>query len=242
MGLFRMADRGTLFLDEVGEIPSHVQAKLLRALQHKEVRPVGAGAAVAVDIRVVSATHRDLASMVKHGGFRTDLFYRLNVVRIEIPPLRERREDISPLSERFLHRFAAEMGKDVLTFTADAVRALERYDYPGNVRELENIVERAVALAGLRSIGIGDLPAVVGGAASAPMPSLGDLPEQGLELDELLGEVERRLLVQALERSGGVRKNAAKLLGITFRSLRYRLAKHALDNDAPESGELDEGD
>src|SRR5690606_1586291 len=153
------------------------------------------------------------------------------------PPLRERREDIRALLEQFVARFATEMGKDVHQVTPDAIRALERYAFPGNVRELENMMERAVALASSRSIGLGDLPPEVGGMATATTPDLVSLPADGCNLDEVLGEVERRLLLQALERTGGVRNQAAKLLGVTFRSFRYRLAKHALGDDLADSDE-----
>src|SRR5690606_28889585 len=172
--------------------------------------------------------------------FRQDLYYRLNVIRLELPPLRDRREDVPLLAETFIRRFAAEMGKDVIGFTPDALRALERYAFPGNVRELENIIERAVALAGARTIGLGDLPQEVSGLSAAPSPALLDLPPDGCALDEVLAEVERRLLVEALDRTGGVRKAAAKLLGITFRSLRYRLAKHSLGDDSDD--EVESGD
>ncbi|MBE7480080.1 MAG: sigma-54-dependent Fis family transcriptional regulator [Polyangiaceae bacterium] len=238
-GLFREADGGTLLLDEVGELPASLQVKLLRVLQERSVRAVGATQETAVDVRVLAATNRDIEAEVARGGFRQDLYYRLNVIRVVLPPLRDRREDIPLMAERFLRRFAAEMGKDVGGFTADALRALERYAYPGNVRELENVVERSVALAGARSIGLGDLPAEVAGAASNPTSQLLTLPPEGANLDELLNEVERRLLVSALDRTGGNRTAAAKLLGVTFRSLRYRLSKHGLggDDEPPSDGD-----
>lgn len=238
-GLFREADGGTLLLDEVGELPASLQVKLLRVLQERSVRAVGATQETAVDVRVLAATNRDIEAEVARGGFRQDLYYRLNVIRVVLPPLRDRREDIPLMAERFLRRFAAEMGKDVGGFTADALRALERYAYPGNVRELENVIERSVALAGARSIGLGDLPAEVAGAASNPTSQLLTLPPEGANLDELLNEVERRLLVSALDRTGGNRTAAAKLLGVTFRSLRYRLSKHGLggDDDPPSDGD-----
>lgn len=227
-GIFRDASSGTVLLDEVGELPSTLQVKLLRVLQEKRVRPVGSSEEVPVDVRVVAATNRDVEDDVREGLFRQDLYYRLNVIRIELPPLRERREDVPDLIERFVARFASEMGKDVQSLTPDALRAVERYPFPGNVRELENMIERAVALAGSRAIGLGDLPPEVSGMSASQSPGLLALPDEGCHLDEVLGEVERRLLLQALERSGGVRKNAASLLGITFRSMRYRLAKHGL--------------
>jgi two-component system response regulator PilR (NtrC family) len=228
-GLFREADGGTLMLDEVGELPLSLQVKLLRVLQERTVRPVGSAQEVGVDVRVVAATNRDVEADIATGRFRQDLYYRLNVIRIELPPLRERREDIPVLVERFVRRFAEEMCKEVVGLTPDALKALLGYGFPGNVRELENIVERAVALAGSRSIGLGDLPPEVSGTVGAPGPSLLELPELGCDLDAVIGEVERRLLIEALERTCGVRKAAAKLLGISFRSIRYRLEKHGLD-------------
>jgi two-component system response regulator PilR (NtrC family) len=234
-GIFREAEGGTVLLDEIGELPAALQVKLLRVLQERKVRSVGASAEVAIDVRVLAATNRNVEEDVRTGRFRQDLYYRLNVIRIEVPPLRGRPEDVRPLAEHFLLRCAAEMNKDVRVFAADAVRALEAYAFPGNVRELENIVERAVALATGPTLGLGDLPREVSGAASQPTPNLVGLPEDGCNLDDVLGEVERRLLLQALERSGGVRTQAAKLLGVTFRSLRYRLQKHAL-GDAGEEG------
>ncbi|MEP7125996.1 MAG: sigma-54 dependent transcriptional regulator [Byssovorax sp.] len=241
LGLFREADGGTMLLDEVGELPPSLQVKLLRVLQERKVRPVGGGLEVAVDVRVLAATNRDVEADVREGKFRQDLYYRLNVIRIELPTLRNRPEDVSRLADRFVHRFAAELGKDVRGLTPDALRALDVYAFPGNVRELENMMERAVALASSPAIGLGDLPLAVSGLSASPAPLLADLPPEGCALDEVLGEVERRLLLQALARTGGVRKAAAKLLGVTFRSMRYRLAKHALevagpDEDDPENG------
>ena len=229
LGLFREAAGGTLLLDEIGELPASLQVKLLRVLQEKKVRPVGSAQEVDVDVRILAATNRDVEKDVAAGKFREDLYYRLNVIRVELPPLRERREDVVGLAEAFLRRFAVEMSKDVVGFTPDALKALERHEYPGNVRQLENMVERAVALSGSRAIGLGELPAEVSGLSGAEDSSFPKLPPEGCELDEVLNEVERRMLVEALERTGGVRKTAAALLGVTFRSLRYRLQKHNLD-------------
>ena len=234
LGLFREADGGTVLLDEIGELPASLQVKLLRVLQERKVRPVGAAAEIAVDVRVLAATNRDVEAEVSAGRFRQDLYYRLNVIRLEVPPLRERPGDVARLAERFVRRFAAELGKDVRGLTTDALRALDAYPFPGNVRELENMMERAVALASAPAIGLGDLPASVAGLSASPAPLLTELPPDGCALDEVLGEVERRLILQALERTGGVRKSAAKLLGLTFRSLRYRLAKHALAAEGTE--------
>jgi two-component system response regulator PilR (NtrC family) len=226
LGIFREAEGGTVLLDEIADLPLALQVKLLRVLQERKVRGVGA------------ATNRNVEDDVRAGRFRQDLYYRLNVIRVELPALRERREDIRPLAEHFLARCAAEQNKDIRTLSADAVRALEDYTFPGNVRELENVVERAVALATGQTIGLGDLPRELAGAAAQPMPALVGLPEDGCNLDEVLGEVERRLLLQALERSGGVRTQAAKLLGVTLRSLRYRFQKHSL-GDVGDEGDTE---
>lgn len=235
-GIFREANGGTVMLDEVGELSLPLQVKLLRVLQERAVKPVGASQEVPVDVRVLAATNRDVEAEVAAGRFRQDLYYRLNVIRVELPPLRQRAADIPLLAERFLRRFAREMSKDMRGFTPEALRALGRYEFPGNVRELENLVERAVALSGSNSIGLGDMPQALGGDADGyglPGP---ELPLEGCELDVVLGQLERRLLLAALERTGGVRKAAAELLGITFRSLRYRLQKHALaDSEETDS-------
>lgn len=235
-GLFRDAEGGTLLLDEIGELPAPLQVKILRVLQERSVRPVGGTQEIPVDVRVLAATNRDIEADVAAGRFRSDLYYRLNVIRIALPPLRERREDVPVLAERFMLRFAQEMSKEIVGFTPDAVRALQAYPFPGNVRELENVVERAVALAGARAIGLGDLPPELSGVAGAPTPALLTLPAEGTQLDDVLSEVERRLMLAALERTGGVRTRAAELLGISFRSLRYRLKKQGLGDDVEEDG------
>jgi DNA-binding NtrC family response regulator len=218
-GLFRMANHGTLFLDEVGELPLGVQAKLLRALQHKEIRPVGSASAVPVDLRVISATHRDLAEMVAAGGFRADLFYRLDVVRIEIPPLRERREDIPLLVHHFLLKHAGAGGR-VTGIEDAALEALVQAEWPGNVRELENAIESALALAPGPRLRIADLPGARRRAAPAAAPPT-DLP---LSLDAY----ERCALERALCETGGDATQAARLLGIGRSTLYRRLARHGL--------------
>jgi two-component system response regulator PilR (NtrC family) len=237
LGIFREADGGTVLLDEVGELPLSLQVKLLRVLQEKKVRMVGGTAESSVDVRVLAATNRNVEEDVKSGKFRQDLYYRLNVIRVEVPPLRDRKEDVAELADAFLQRCAIEHNRTLRAFTPDAKRALDQYSFPGNVRELENIVERAVALASTETIGLGDLPREVSGAAAGTTPSLVTLPPEGCNLDDILGEVERRLIVEALERSSGVRTQAAKLLGVTLRSLRYRLQKLALE-EGDEGGEL----
>jgi two-component system response regulator PilR (NtrC family) len=241
LGIFREAEGGTVLLDEIGELAPALQVKLLRVLQERKVRGIGAAAEVSVDVRVLAATNRQVEEDVRAGRFRQDLYYRLNVIRIEVPALRERREDIRPLAEHFLTRCAAEQGKQIRGLSPDALRALEGYGFPGNVRELENVIERGVALATGQTIGLGDLPREVSGAAAQATPGLVSLPDEGCNLEEILGEVERRMILQALDKSGGVRTQAARLLGVTLRSLRYRLQKHALADAGDEAADS-EGD
>ena len=231
VGIFREAEGGTVLLDEVGELPPQLQVKLLRVLQERKVRSVGSTTETAIDVRVLAATNRVVEDDVKSGKFRKDLYYRLNVIRIELPPLRERREDVADLAEHLLRRCAAEHKKEIHAFSPDAQHALDAYDFPGNVRELENVIERAVALARGPIIGLGDLPREVVGAPSQTSSHLLTLPEEGCDLDQVVGEAERRLIMQALERTGGVRTNAAKLLGVSLRSLRYRLQKLGVATD-----------
>jgi two-component system response regulator PilR (NtrC family) len=242
-GLLREAEGGTVLLDEIGELPASLQVKLLRVLQERVVRPVGSTVEAPVDVRVLAATNRDVEADVEAGRFRQDLYYRLNVIRLNLPALRERPEDVPLLAEAFLRRFAGEMNKEVAGFTPDALRAIQHYQFPGNVRELENVIERAVALASARVIGLGDLPPEVSGQLGAPEQGLLALGPDGCDLDAVLHEAERRLLLLALERTGGVRTAAAKVLGVSFRSLRYRLEKHGLstEGDLADGEEADEG-
>ena len=233
-GLFQEADGGTLFLDEIGELSLGLQVKLLRALQERRVKPVGATEEVEVDVRVIAATNRELEEEVARGAFRTDLYYRLNVIEIRIPPLRQRKEDLPLLVEHFLRRFAAEQDKRISGLTAAAMRQLEEYDYPGNVRELENIIERAVTLGSGPRLDAEALPPLRPRTPAAAGATV-DIPAEGIDLDRLLHDYERTILVRALDQAGGVRKRAAQLLGITFRSLRYRLAK--LGMESPDKDE-----
>ncbi|MDD5305868.1 MAG: sigma-54 dependent transcriptional regulator [Deltaproteobacteria bacterium] len=231
-GLFKAADGGTVFLDEVGELPMALQVKMLRVLQDHTIRKVGGSKESHVDVRVIAATNRNLEAQVAAGLFRTDLFYRLNVIHIQIPPLRERPEDIPPLIEHMVARLAAERGARP-NISPDAMRALLSYHYPGNVRELANILERAATLASSDRITLDDLPPDM--VRPAPQTS-GPLPESGVNLDEILDKTERTLIDRALERTKGNRTQAAALLGITFRSLRYRLSKHGIaENDGQET-------
>ncbi len=215
-GLFEAADQGTLFLDEIGDIGTALQVKLLRVIQEQEVRHVGGTASVKVDVRIVAATNRDLAQMVRDGRFREDLFYRLNVVRIMLPPLRERREDIPMLAHHFLQKVSTANGQPIRGFVPDTMALLECYRWPGNVRELENVIERTVSLAPGPLIMPDDLPDTVRKAEAAP--ARGD--ESLLSMDE----VEKRHLNRVLRETGGNKVRAAKILGIDRRTL-YRMAE-----------------
>jgi two-component system response regulator PilR (NtrC family) len=226
-GMFQEAGGGTLFLDEIGELSLGLQVKLLRALQERKVKPVGATEEVEVDVRVIAATNRDLETEVSRGAFRADLYYRLNVIELRLPALRHRREDIPLLADHFLRRFSAEHRRTA-RLSAEAMRRLESYEFPGNVRELENIIERAIALSSSELIGASDLPEVKAPGIVTPQPP-GMLPAEGVDLDQLVSDYERTWVLRALEQTGGVRKHAAVLLGISFRSLRYRLEKLGID-------------
>lgn len=228
-GIFTAAKGGTVFLDEIGELPLSLQVKLLRVLQEKTVRPVGASREIPVDIRVTAATNRDLWTLTESGAFRQDLYYRLNIIQIALPPLRDRREDIPLLTEHLLDKLAAEYGTSRKDISAEALRTLLRHDFPGNVRELSNILERAFALASGDVIEADDLPMGMSRVSLVPEPPVGNLPEEGIDLDGALLEFERGLIEQALARTGGVRTKAAALLGVSFRSFRYRLAKLGID-------------
>jgi DNA-binding NtrC family response regulator len=219
-GRFELAQGGTLFLDEIGDVPLHLQAKLLRVLQEREIERVGGGRPIPVDVRLVAATHRDLEALVRAGRFRDDLYYRINVVTIALPPLRERREDIPPLLDHFLETFARRNGKAIRGLTREAREALLRYDYPGNVRELENLVERAVVLTRDDVIGLEDLPL-----------SLKETDREaglGPSLPAAVEGMERRMIREALAQADGVQTRAADLLGISERVLRYKLKKYGL--------------
>jgi two-component system response regulator PilR (NtrC family) len=234
-GLFEAAHRGTIFLDEVGETPPAMQAKLLRALQERRVRRVGGTEEIDVDVRVIAATNRSLEAMVRERRFREDLFYRLNVIPIHLPPLRQRREDIPLLAEHFLERFAAEMGKPVRCISEEAMRRLVAHSWPGNVRELENVIERAVALETTEAVLTERLPDSVAYAGPATTAQAAATLGGGFNLDGHLAAVEEELVRQALERADGDRNAACQLLGITPRSLRYLIAKHGLTQSGAAS-------
>jgi DNA-binding NtrC family response regulator len=227
IGRFEAASGGTLFLDEIGELAPGVQAKLLRALQERTIDRLGGSEPVAVDVRVIAATHRELEREVAEGRFRADLFYRIHVVPLELPPLRERREDIRPLAEHFLERARQEAGRGPLRFSRSALQALQRFDWPGNVRELQNAVERAVALAEGEVLELGDLPRSV--AQSGRIDELRDSVRAGaLSLEEASARFERALLQEALERHGWNQTHAARELGVTRRALKLRMDRLGL--------------
>jgi two-component system, NtrC family, response regulator PilR len=219
-GFFQAANGGTLFLDEVADLPLGMQVKLLRAIQEKRVRKIGATAEDPVDVRVISATHQNLAARVESGKFRQDLYYRLAVIELKMPPLRECREDIAILAEAILQRLSGAAGRGPARLSEPAQKALAGYDFPGNVRELENILERATALSGGQTIETEDLQLALPGAVSEPAA-----PNAKWPLQEYLDRVEREAILEALDKTRFNRTAAAKLLGITFRALRYRMER-----------------
>lgn len=237
-GLFEVADGGTLFLDEIGEMDVSLQAKLLRALQEKTIRRVGGTREMKTDVRVVAATNRDLRKMADDGRFREDLYYRLNVLAIDLQPLRERRSDIPVLIDYFLKKHTRGSGQKIKGFAPDARKALLDYHYPGNVRQLESAIERAVLLAEGELITLEDLPPEISeGEIRSPILADGfKLPAQGINWEE----VERSLILQAMERTDNNITKAAKLLGLTFRTLQYRLEKFGIKREATDSEESEE--
>ncbi|MBL1271775.1 MAG: sigma-54-dependent Fis family transcriptional regulator [Oceanospirillales bacterium] len=236
-GLFRSADGGTLFLDEVADLPLAMQVKLLRAIQEKAVRPVGDTKEIPVDIRLLSATHKNLAELVQAGSFRQDLFYRINVIELAVPPLRDRTDDIALLANHILERIAREYECDAATLSQDAVDRLKEHDFPGNVRELENILERAFTLCDAEKISASDLHLgtglgaaavdISGSATSDVSPTL--VPEGDIDLEGYLESIERQAIEKALEATRWNKTAAAKRLGISFRALRYRLKKLGME-------------
>jgi two-component system response regulator PilR (NtrC family) len=236
IGLFASADGGSLFLDEVGDLPLLTQVKVLRAIQERRFFPIGSTSAIEIDVRIISATNKDLDHEVAVNQFREDLFYRLNVISLRMPPLRDHPQDIHMLAEHFFEKHLGEQEKSIHGISQEALDVLARYNYPGNVRELENVIERAIALEQTGVILVESLPGkVVGASLAAPLIGTGfKMPPEGTDMNKILDELERDLMIQALEHSGGVKKKAAKLLNITFRSLRYRLEKHGLDSEAED--------
>jgi two-component system response regulator PilR (NtrC family) len=229
IGYLQAAEKGTLFLDEVGDLPLAMQVKLLRVIQEKRVRPVGDTKEEPIDVRIISATHRSLADQVEAGEFRQDLFYRLNVIELKMPSLREVPEDIPLMVQQVLDRLARQAGTAPPVITDEAMLALRRYDFPGNVRELENILERAVALCTDNTITPTDLYLTHGNSKDRSPQLDGSLGTRGLPLHEFLDALEREAIMKALEATRFNKTAAAKLLGITFRSLRYRLDRLGID-------------
>lgn len=222
-GRFEIADEGTIFLDEIGDLPMHLQVKLLRVLQEGQFERVGGANTIKVDVRVISATNKNIEDLIKEGKFREDLFYRLNVVNIQLPPLRERKEDISILISEFLKKYLKETDKTNLEFSKEALDLLMKYNYPGNIRELENIVHHSIVLSRNEIISTEDLP--IGIKTPGSEKDLDSCFEEGTSLTEKVELLERTLITRALKKTSGNQTAAAKLLGISERNLRYRLEK-----------------
>jgi len=226
MGLFKAADGGTIFLDEIGEIPPTLQVKILRVVEEKSFKPIGDTKDIKVDVRIISATNKDLEKEVIEGNFREDLYYRLNVIPIRVPPLRERKEDIPVLVEYFLKKYSKKFKKEIRKVSSSALELLTSYDFPGNVRELENIIERCVALETSNII----LPeSLMLSNFKKGRPKKDYIPPGGLDLQKKIEEVEKDFLIKALEEARGVKKKAAELLNLSFRSFRYKLKKYKID-------------
>jgi transcriptional regulator with PAS, ATPase and Fis domain len=225
-GLFEISDGGTLFLDEIGDLPMAMQSKLLRVLQDREVRRIGGKEAVHVDVRIVTATNKDIESAVDNGTFREDLFYRLNVVSIELPPLRERREDLIPLVEHYLQKFCAEFGRPVREIAPDAMRLLVEHRWPGNVRQLAAVMERAVLLSDGPVLTREDIANRLQPRKTAD-PNRLELPEEGLDLEAF----EKEMIRKALVRTGGMATRAAKLLKMSYKTFLYRVEKYGIIYD-----------
>jgi two-component system response regulator PilR (NtrC family) len=228
-GLLEVAERGSVFLDEIGEMSAVMQVKLLRVLQERRFRRVGGLEEMQADIRIIAATNQDLTRLIAEGRFREDLFYRINVIPIALPPLRERREDISLIAEHFLHKYTEQMAKEIAGISHQAMELLQLHDWPGNIRELENVMERAVALEPTPSILPDSLPpAIRGDVARLPPANVDGLPESGFDLEAHVKEIERGYIAEALKKAGGVQVKAAELLGMSFRSFRYYVKKYNL--------------
>jgi len=229
-GLFEVADEGTLFLDEISELPLLMQVKLLRVLQDREFKRVGGTEDIRVDVRIISATNKDLEEAVKEKHFREDLFYRLNVIQIRLPSLRERKEDIPLLTNHFLKKYSEELNKNISKVSPQALQILLDYEYPGNVRELQNIIERAVALESGQELTPNNLNSYL---SESPLLKKGamdiEIPNEGIDMEKMVEELERTLLLKALDKTKGIKKKAAELLHINFRSMRYRLEKYGLN-------------
>jgi len=227
-GRFELADKGTIFLDEIGDIPINLQVKLLRVIQEHQIEKLGSTEIVDIDVRIIAATHQNLEEKIKNGSFREDLYYRLNIVTIHIPPLRERKEDIVPLTEFFVEKYSKENGKPELSLSKEAIDLLIKYGFPGNVRELENIIERAVVLTRNTLITVNDLPNVVKGFRA-------EIAIAGKEKGNMVEQVdalEKKLIYDALKEANGNQSLAGRMLGITERNLRYKMQKYSIKKTA----------
>ncbi len=240
-GLFEVASGGTIFLDEIGETSPAMQIKLLRVLQERKLRRVGGTDEIPVDVRVITATNQELEQMVREKRFREDLYYRINVIPIRMPALREKPEDIRPLAEHFLAKYCALIGKPLSGISEKALDCLEAYQWPGNVRELENVIERAVALEQADVVQQESLPREVRSGRARQGDVSVSLPEAGIDLDRHIEEIRRRFMIEALERTGGVQTRAAETLGMTFRSFRYFAKKYALTARDPAVAAVSQG-
>jgi len=230
-GLFEAADGGTIFLDEVGELPLSMQVKLLRVIQDREFTRVGGTEPVRVDVRIISATNKELEEAVRKGEFREDLFYRLNVIQLRLPTLRERKDDIPLLAQHFLSLFSAELGKNIHRISSEAMWLLMNYDYPGNVRELQNMIERAVALESSNTLTAQNLSSYMDEQRDLTRGNINlVIPKEGIDLEQVVESIEKTLILKALEKTKGIKKRAAELLHINFRSMRYRLEKYGINS------------
>ena len=226
-GLFELANEGSIFFDEIGTVPLETQAKLLRVIQEREFMRLGGVDTVKVDVRIIAATNVDLQKMVEEGSFREDLYYRLHVITIDLPSLRDRREDVPLLAQNFLDQYGKENQKNDLEFSPEALQCLEDYDWPGNVRELENVIERAVVLASSTKIGIELIPDELKTSESFQLPNF-DMPTEGVPFRKIIEEMETRLILRALEVSEGVQKRAAELLQIKPTTLNEMLKRYGI--------------
>jgi len=226
-GLFEVADKGTIFLDEVGETSTAMQVKLLRVLQERMIRRVGGTEEISVDVRVIAATNRDLTAMVAENQFREDLYYRIRVIPIHLPPLRHRRDDVPLLANHFLSKFNGVMGKNIQRLSEEALKKMETYEWPGNVRELENAMERAYILETSDELSAQHLPDNV--SSSSRPRTLDTIPEEGIDLEGYVASLQRRYLEEALDRTGGVQVKAAELLRMSYRSFRHYMQKHGIE-------------
>jgi DNA-binding NtrC family response regulator len=231
-GRFKTADGGTIFLDEIGDMSPNLQVKLLRVLQERSFESVGSSKSIRVDVRVIAATNQNLASAIRTGGFREDLFYRLNVIPIEVPPLRQRKEDLPLLVQHFLDRLNAEKPRKIEGITEEALERLAEHDWPGNVRELENLIERMVVMRGEGVLDVTDLPGPFRRGDAPPEPAVPSIGAGGIEFNTVIDHIETRLILEALERTGGNKNQAARLLGLNRTTLIEKIKKKGLESRA----------